>query len=75
MGRNWQPKSKAICSECGWTGIRVRKSVHTKPCPQCKTRGSVAQIIMNLGHQGRKPRGGGAWHHVQITRILKANIY
>lgn len=32
MGRNWIPKYRVRCSECGWTGVR---GMLASPCPKC----------------------------------------
>lgn len=34
MGRNWSPKFTVVCSRCGWTGRRTKRTVASK-CPQC----------------------------------------
>lgn len=33
MGRNWIPKFKVVCTNCGWKGVRGAIS---PPCPRCK---------------------------------------
>lgn len=34
MGRNWQPKYKVLCMNCGWKGKRTTSTFHYK-CPKC----------------------------------------